>query len=794
MIVDSKVNASRRASSYQVGDSLEKSSDMKNKKMVAVNSANRHFMQRVMAVVCLCSILVIGGTANTLVAQSVILPMPRLTTTMPMGAQVGSTVDIKIAGEYLDGPRTLFFSDPSISVQTVTDGEGEVIDDQFRVTIPETCKPGLVEARVRTRLGVSSPRAFSLSLIPEVTQAVPSTSLNDALMLTVPSVCNAVMPARSVCYYQIECDQGQRLLIDCAAKEIESKLNAVLIIADSQGRDLIVQRRGDRIDFTAPEQGRYYIKVHELTYKGGTEYFFRLTLQEANETTLATATSGIRAVSAFSWPPEGLSPESPIKELEPNDTYGKPQVIDLPCDLSGDFAKAADVDLYAFDGKKGDSWWLEVASERLGRPTDVTVLVQRVVESEGEVSFQDVVELNDIPSPVKVSTNHYAYDGPPYNAGTPDVLGEIKIPEDGRYVIRVVDLFGGTRNDPRNRYRLIIRKAKPDFAVVGWAMHMELRNGDRNAVSKPIALRNGSTMPLEVVVLRRDGFNGAIELFLENLPDGVTAQGVRIPEGQSHGMILVTADEGAPAGGSEAVFVARAEIDGEQVERRGEIASMAWPVKDHWQEIPAPRLLKSVWVSVSGEEVAPLSIETREEKRWEVDQGGKLTLPLIHVRRSEFSGNVMNAKAFGKGLEGFRTEIPLDVDHSEVTIDLAKYPLPVGDHVIAFYGGAVAKYQYYVDSIAAAEDVLSRLRTEESDLANRLAETKERVSATVDKEKIKATETLATIEASLKMIQNQIGTAEREVKRCTDRAKSTDIVDIVVSQPIQVRVIAKDKP
>ena len=118
----------------------------------------------------------------------------------------------------------------------------------------------------------------------------------------------------------------------------------------------------------------------------------------------------------------------------------------------------------------------------------------------------------------------------------------------------------------------------------------------------------------------------------------------------------------------------------------------------------------------------------------------------------------------------------------------------VGDHVIAFYGGAVAKYQYYVDSIAAAEDVLSRLRTEESGFANRLAETKERVSTTVDKEKIKATATLATIEASLKMIQNQIGTAEREVKRCTDRAKSTDIVDIVVSQPIQVRVIAKDKP
>ena len=778
----------------QFSSSVAKSSEMKSKKMVLNFRVNPSLMRCMIVFVCSCSILGTIGSVSDLYAQSVILPMPRLTTTMPMGARVGSTVEIQISGEYLDGPRDLFFSEPSITVEAVTDGDGVVVDDRFRVTIPESCDSGLIEARVRTRLGVSSPRAFSLSKIPEVTQAVPTTDVDDALLLSVPSVCNAVMPARSVCYYQVECDQGQRLLIDCAAKEIESKLNAVLIVADSKGRDLVVQRRGDRIDFTAPEKGRYYIKVHELTYKGGPEYFFRLTLQHAHDATLATAASGIRAVSAFSWPPEGLPMTSPLKEVEPNDIYEKPQRLDLPCDLAGDFAKAADVDLYEFEAKQGDSWWVEVGSERLGRPTDVAVLVQRVVESEGSLAFEDVVELNDIPSPVKVSTNHYAYDGPPYNAGTPDVLGEIKIPEDGRYVLRIVDLFGGTRNDPRNRYRLIIRKAKPDFAVVGWAMHMELRNGDRNAVSKPIALRNGATMPLEVVVMRRDGFNGPIELFLENLPDGVTAQGVHLSEGDSHGMILVTADEGAPAGASEAIFVARAVIDGQQVERRGEIASMAWPVQDHWQEIPAPRLLKSVWVSVSGEEVAPLSLEPREEKQWEVQQGGTLTLPLVHTRRSEFSGTVMNARAFGKGLGGFRTEIPLDVDHSEVTLDLAKYPLPPGDHVIAFYGGAVAKYQYYVESIASAEEVLSRLRTEQANVTKNLSEAKERIASIADEDQAKAGQEIASIEASLKAVENQIGNAEREVKRCTDRAKSKDIVDIVVSQPIQVRVIAKDKP
>ncbi len=141
----------------------------------------------------------------------------------------------------------------------------------------------------------------------------------------------------------------------------------------------------------------------------------------------------------------------------------------------------------------------------------------------------DLTELSDIPSPVKVSSNNYAYDGPPYNAGSTDVLGKVEIPEDGKYRLRLLDLFGGTRSDARNRYRLLIRKAEPDFALVAWAMHMELRNGDRNALSKPMSLRPGATMALEVIAVRRDGFNGDIELSLENLPDGVTAQGLKIP-------------------------------------------------------------------------------------------------------------------------------------------------------------------------------------------------------------------------------------------------------------------------
>ena len=663
----------------------------------------------------------------------------------------------------------------------------------YRVTIADDCPIGLVEARVLTRLGVSSPRVFSISAFPEVTQTKPTTALETALPLKLDSICNAIMPTRAVNHYRFECDQGQRVVIECAAQGIDSKLKPVLIVADEQGRDLVVQRRGDVIDFTAPKSGTYVIKVHDLTYKGGPEFFYRLVLRAAAETGIAAAGPSTRSVSSFSWPPPGLPTEPASQEREPNNRLVEAQPIELPCDLSGRFATAADVDMFRFAAKKGEVWWVEVASERLGRPTDPSLIVQRIVRDEEGGKSEDVAELSDIPSPVKVSTNHYRYDGPPYHAGSPDIIGKFEVPEDGDYLIRLVDLFGGTRSDPRNVYRMLVRRAAPDFALVAWAMHMELRNGDRNAVSKPIALRSGSTMPLEVVAVRRDGFDGPIELFMENLPDGVTARGITIPRGENRGLMLVTADEGAPDGLSEPTFFGRASIDGQVVTRRCHLASMAWPVTDHWKEIPSPRLLDSIAVSVSGAEPAPITISPRESKVWETLEGETLTIPLIHMRRSEFSGSVINASTMGHGFERFKLEIPLDADSSEAVIDLAALKTPPGDYRIAFYGGAVAKYRYNVDAVSLAESHLKDAQQELADTEAEVSRLTQQLTGVPDEMKAKLQSSLDSLTSKEKELSGRVKVAGQRLKEATAQAKPKDIVDIVVSEPIEIRVKAAEK-
>lgn len=732
--------------------------------------------------------------ASPLLAQSVGLPAPRLLTTYPMGGQVGTQFEVTITGEELDGSDPLVFSDPRITAAHRKNDAGAVEPFKFTVSVAADCPPGLYEARVMSRLGMSSSRAFSVGTLTEVVRTTPNTTLATARELPVNSICNAVMTQRAIDFYSFQGRQGQRIVVDCATRGIDSKLDAVVIIADAAGRDLLVERRGGTLDFQVPADGKYIIKVHELTFKGGPAYFYRMAVTELAPAAPIVRLPSTRPVNSFSWPPVGLPDRAVASEIEPNNAGPLAQVIELPCDLDGSFFPAADVDVYQFPAKKGESWWVEVGSERFGLPTDPAVIVQQVRMVNGVETVTDLAEFSDIPSPVKVSSNGYAYDGPPYNAGTSDVLGKIDIPEDGTYRLQVSDLFGGTRTDPRNVYRLVVRKAAPDFALVAWAMHMELRNGDRNAVSKPLALRGGATMALEVVALRRDGFQGDITLAMEGLPEGVSASGLKIPAGQSRGLVLVTAHQNAPRGLTGAVLTGRAEIGGAEVKRPCRLASMSWPILDAWNEIPSPRLMADVPVSVSGEEFAPVSIRPASPGMLTVVAGEKLKVPLALTRRSEFSGAAMQVNVMGAGFE--RTpqfSLGLTADSGEATLDTAALKVAPGDYLIALYGGAVARYRHRPDVLAAAEQGRQKA---EQDLMAADAEVKK----LTDEVKAAAAETRSQTEMALQAAMTRqkaaaaaLTAAAERVKSATATAAPRDIVDIVVSEPIAIRVTAAEK-
>ena len=102
------------------------------------------------------------GMTPAVFAQSVCLPAPRLLTTMPMGGKAGTQVEITIAGDHLEDAAELSFSDPRLTATRKLDAAGKPEANKYVVSIPADCPVGVYEARVMTRLGMSSSRVFSV--------------------------------------------------------------------------------------------------------------------------------------------------------------------------------------------------------------------------------------------------------------------------------------------------------------------------------------------------------------------------------------------------------------------------------------------------------------------------------------------------------------------------------------------------------------------------------------------------------------------------------------------------------
>jgi hypothetical protein len=725
--------------------------------------------------------------------QQVWLPAPRLLTVAPMGGQIGTTLEVSVTTENIEEGQELVFSTPKITAKAVVGADGRRDPNRFQVTIAPDAPLGAHDARVLSRLGVSAARAFSVGSLPEVTRTKANNSVETAWALQANSICNATASKRAIDFYSFQGIKGRRVVVDCNAARIDSKLNPVVVVADSEGNDLVLNRTGGVLDFTPPSDGTYLIKVHDLSFQGGGSHFYRLALRDVEGSAPVPTQNTTVRVSAFSWPPEGLPLVAPSSEIEPNNQPAQAQKIALPCDIAGAFTSASDLDIFEFQAKKGAVWWVEVASERLGLDTDPAVLVQRVVKTDNGETLTDVAELDDITAPMKMGEYIPGgrYTGPPYQAGSPDVLGKFEIKEDGLYRLQVRGLTRDTGSPYEPAYRLIIREASPDFSLVAWAAHQTLRQNDFGTISKPIALRAGITMAFEVVAMRRDGFDGEIELGMEDLPPGVRASGLKIPAGKLQGMLFITAEENAAPAFSIAKIVGRAQISGTTVARPCRLASVLWPVAYAPDELPESRLLADVPVSVTDFEKAPASIAADGAQGREVLVGETLRIPLRITWRSEFNGTSIKLKPYGSVFAALKEiDLPIKAAASEAVLDLATLKPPPGDYTLTFSGIGVHRYRPNPDALKRTEEEQKKASEEVTTLTATAKALAEKAAAAPAQEKAEAMN--ATKVATQKQKAAEVALAEvtKRVKALTEAAGPKDILDFVVSEPIRISVKA----
>jgi len=829
-------------------------------------------------VVCL-----VAGSSRPSFAQ---VPTARLYTVFPPGGKAGATFEVAVAGTDLDEAGQLHFSQPGITGKPrLNEKTGAPEAGQFVVTIPAGTPPGVCEARVAGRFGISNPRAFAIGDLPENTAPATNTTAASAAQISAGSVVNGRVAANAVAWFKFTARKGQRVLFDCAAREIDSRLEEVLTLQDASGREWARNRRGGLLDFTAPADGTYLLKLHDATFRGGDEYFFRLTAsmgpwidfifppagepgtrgrftlygrnlpggqpssergddghpleqlgveieipgdaaakEQLNTSTLIRPADSVldgfeyrlKAAPGVSNPVLISHAHGPVVVSAPtNRAPERAQRVELPGEIAGRFYPAGETHWFTFEARKDSVIWFEVVSQRLGLPTDPYLLVQRVTKNDkGELQATDALELYDTDANL---------GGPEFNTTTRDPTGSLRIPEDGTYRVGVRDLFSRSQGSPRNVYRLSIRKPLADFRLVALPVVPPQANKDLKLASAwtPF-LRRGETLPVRVLVFRRDNFNQEIQLGVTGLPPGVSASAAKIDADKKEAFVLLTAAEDAPAWAGAIQIAGHAGPENEKHTRGARGAGVVWNVGDYNNEPVFARMTRDLVLGVSGLEAAAITVEPVEKKTFEAAAGGKLQIPLRVTRRAEFNDN-LKLKAMGLAALASlpEPEVTAKTNAFTLEIDLGKFPIPAGTHQFYLQAETKGKYRPYAAETKAADEAVKAAEKESAEAAAETKKANDGLAAATktatdvtaqlksvtdkDKEVVEAkikTATEARIgaekiageaAAKARAAEEKKIAAQNRAKEMAEKSKPRDANIMVYSTPINVKVAAVEK-
>jgi hypothetical protein len=204
------------------------------------------------------------------------LPIPRLTVLDPPGGKVGSSVEVAVGGSDLEGLKALVFSRPGITAEFIK-------DNKFKVTIAADAASGPIDTRAVCEWGISNPRVFLIDRLEEQREIEPNNLRSQATAVPLNSVVNGTIGGRAdVDYFRFPANRDQRIVVDCFAGRIDSRLDAVVAVFDPNDRLVArCQRFHDidpRLGFVATQPGEFRVQLHDLVYNGSGEYFYRLAI------------------------------------------------------------------------------------------------------------------------------------------------------------------------------------------------------------------------------------------------------------------------------------------------------------------------------------------------------------------------------------------------------------------------------------------------------------------------------------------------------------------------------------
>ncbi|MDO5581868.1 MAG: PPC domain-containing protein [Planctomycetia bacterium] len=357
----------------------------------------------------------------------------------------------------------------------------------------------------------------------------------------IPFVLNGQIKPGDIDRIPLKLVEGQQLILDMKARSLQPFIaNAVpgwftglMNLFDPEGKEI---KSADSWKFSqdplmiyrVPKSGTYTLEIRDSIFRGRNDFVYRISIGEfplvvshypLGAPVDSSATINLRGGNL---PQKTITPDfkgpvtyDEVREIdmigdqpltrplhyvvetlpiyqEPLDSAqreGKqpPVKVQIPIVAYGVIAKPNEVDVYEFQGKKGDTIVLDTKAQEIDSNLDT------------------VVELKDASGKL-IGTNDDRADWKGPNIGTEvhhsDSTLMVKLPADGTYYARI---FGSSRRSgPEYYYRLRISPPQPDFIVC----------------MQPCYLRfNGTNSNASFRIFRKEGFKEEVTLSIEGKED-----------------------------------------------------------------------------------------------------------------------------------------------------------------------------------------------------------------------------------------------------------------------------------
>lgn len=456
---------------------------------------------------------------------------PPSITLFPAGAQRGTTSTITLSGKVEGDGIGMAIDCPGVLLTMLP-------KNQVQVTIAPDAPLGLHLVHVFNESGASDPRWFSIGDLPEIQEKEPNDALTAAMPIDKLPVCiNGQLEKRGTAdLFSIKLDAGQTLTAVVEGYALGSLVDPILELRDEHNSIVDTEHDGRNLDpvmsYKATKAGRYLLQLAgfahppaaDVNFVGGSGITYRLHLtasaaalrvfpaavSRTSKTKLDVLGSSIgdkdttldfdgnrlvgpialiKTTNAFLPIPVAVTDTTVQRETDSNHDFATAMPLAIPSCVGGRIAKPGEGDFYAFDAKKGSYTNVRLLAKALGLHLDAALAI---IDKDGK----------------ELATNDDAAEGE-------DPLLSWKAPADGRYAVRITDLFGKGGDDAE--YVLQLGPGEETFGAA--------------ITSKPtLAIEAGKTAEIKAKLKRVNGYAGELIARVSGLPASVSCADIEAPK------------------------------------------------------------------------------------------------------------------------------------------------------------------------------------------------------------------------------------------------------------------------